>query len=731
MALDEADWKALAELLAPHQLQTARAEYPTFGQQTGTPDRDLFLQYLHRQAVITDEQLSKGLRIRLRPELLHVSVLEDPSQWTPPPGEETSPGGQYAFLGVIGQGAMGAVWVAKDRSLCRKVAFKELDADRGAQYVARQRFVSEAQITAQLDHPNIPPVYSLEIGSGRVGYAMKLVEGRTLRDWLGDCYEARASGRPSPIPLSERLEWFLKVCDAVSYAHSREVLHRDLKPENVMIGPFGEVWVMDWGLARIAGDPVSAAPRPRAAAAFADSFDTQVGEGEGTPANMSPEQARGDRDLGPSSDQYALGLLLQEIVTLAPPVRVVDAHLARLAAVKGQREPLPRGVPTPLRAIIGRSCAVEPRRRYPSVAALAGDVRRYLRDDPIVALPEGPLRSVWRGLVRHRERVLMAGFLVLLVGVVVAVTSLNFAFVERWAAATRQERLGGRISRIGEQAHRIDKAILEYDRRLEVVAGSATQLLAHAEGRPDAVLYDSASFADPARRPPDLAADLAFGMPVSHAHPVVHGAPGTPPETVRAAGARLALLESELARQSGPDAPPVGWTFVGTESGVHVSWPGHGGLAADFDPRQRPWYRQARETDKPIWGAPYVDAGGLGFVVPCSRALRGPSGELLGVAGLDVPLRHVIDDMLVPAALPIREAWLLDAEGRILVSSLQGHAATEPAPRFPDDRVVADARAQRTSTSRRADGTWYLAYPLSAVGWSYVVAVDESVLLRE
>jgi hypothetical protein len=150
-----------------------------------------------------------------------------------------------------------------------------------------------------------------------------------------------------------------------------------------------------------------------------------------------------------------------------------------------------------------------------------------------------------------------------------------------------------------------------------------------------------------------------------------------------------------------------------------------------FDPRTRPWYVQARETDQPVWGAPYVDAGGLGLVVPCSRALRGADGALLGVAGLDVPLRHVIDDMLAPPSLPIREAWLLDREGRILVSSRDGNPDVESPPPFPDRQVLEDARAQRTSTTRRDDGSWFLAFPLSAVGWSYVVGVDERVLLAE
>jgi hypothetical protein len=114
--------------------------------------------------------------------------------------------------------------------------------------------------------------------------------------------------------------------------------------------------------------------------------------------------------------------------------------------------------------------------------------------------------------------------------------------------------------------------------------------------------------------------------------------------------------------------------------------------------------------------------------VPCSRALRGPNDELLGVAGLDVPLRHVVDDMLAPPALPIREAWLLDDAGRVLVSSAAPDRV--PAPEvFPEPAVVEHARSRRFATVRHDDGAWYLVYHLSAVGWSYVVEVDEAALL--
>jgi serine/threonine protein kinase len=609
MALDESDWRALADIVGSDKISDLRPRYLEFTQTTADTGRDMFARYLYRQGLLTEQQLVRALRVRLRPELTVASNLE-PSARRVGADPESSPSGQYALLGVVGSGAHGRVWVAKDRDLRRKVAWKQLDSDAGADGLRRQRFVAEAQITAQLDHPSVPPVYAIEADAdGEIGYAMKLVEGRTLRERLAECYAERVAGRPSPVTLADRLEWFLKICEAVAYAHSRDVIHRDLKPDNVLVGPFGEVWVTDWGAARIAGE-ASSAPRTGTPGAFSDSLSTQAGEVEGTPAHMAPEQARGE-PAGPAADQYSLGLLLQEIITLVHPVKAVDAHLARLAAMKGQREPLPGQVHRALRAIVGRACALEPARRYPSVAHLAADVRRHLRDEPVAAAPEGLFRTAYRALVRHREWVLLGGVGVLVLGVVVAVSSVNLMFAERWSATARQERLGAGISRIGEQAHRIDKEILEYDRRLEVAAGSATQLLLHGVGDAERPIHDSASFADPARRPADLTSDPRFGVATSRGHPVFHAAPGTSAARLEDTARRLVHLQAELNRQAGPGSPPIGWTFVGTEEGVHMSWPGHAGLAPDYDPRTRPWYTQARTSTTPVWGAPYVDAGGL------------------------------------------------------------------------------------------------------------------------
>ncbi|MGE0432592.1 MAG: serine/threonine-protein kinase, partial [Planctomycetota bacterium] len=208
--------------------------------------------------------------------------------------------GRYHVRGELGRGGMGAVLRAFDRDIRREVAVKVMLPGTGDR-VARARFLTEGQVTGQLEHPNIVPVHELGLDAdGRMFIAMRLVRGRSLRQVL-----KAAAADPGTFPLVQRLDVFRKVCDAVAFAHSRGVIHRDLKPDNVMVGHFGEVQVMDWGLARLldAPDPADRAglaPKDMAPDGVEVDDDgtarTLDGQIVGTPAYMPPEQVEGDRD---------------------------------------------------------------------------------------------------------------------------------------------------------------------------------------------------------------------------------------------------------------------------------------------------------------------------------------------------------------------------------------------------------------------------------------------------
>jgi eukaryotic-like serine/threonine-protein kinase len=249
----------------------------------------------------------------------------------------------YELLGPVGRGGMGVVYRARDLRLGREVAVKLLREDHPADSAACARFVAEAQITGQLQHPGIPAVHELgTLPDGRPFLAMKLVKGRTLHELL----------KERPDPGHERGRFvavFEHICQAVGYAHAHRVLHRDLKPGNVMVGAFGEVQVMDWGLAKVLAAEVPAAgqdedePAETVAAVtaietpLAADSATRTGAVMGTPAYMAPEQAGGEvRKLGPRSDVFGLGAILCEILTGRPPYAGKDANAVRLQAVRGE-----------------------------------------------------------------------------------------------------------------------------------------------------------------------------------------------------------------------------------------------------------------------------------------------------------------------------------------------------------------------------------------------------------
>ena len=256
---------------------------------------------------------------------------------------------RYEITGVAGHGGMGTVYIARDQVLDRDVAVKVIDlADQKGSHAARLE--REARILSRLDHPGIVPIHDAgRLPDGRAFYIMKLVNGRRLDEVI------REQG-----PLAERLNLFSRILDAVAFAHAHDVVHRDLKPENVMVGGFGEVYVMDWGVAQDGSD-----------------FEAAI---VGTPGFMPPEQATAaavDR----RADIFALGALL--------------ANLAGREAV------------APLRAIASKARHVDAESRYQSVEALAADLSRYRNQQPVEAYRESAAEKIVRLYRRYELPILL------------------------------------------------------------------------------------------------------------------------------------------------------------------------------------------------------------------------------------------------------------------------------------------------------------------------------------
>jgi formylglycine-generating enzyme required for sulfatase activity/tRNA A-37 threonylcarbamoyl transferase component Bud32 len=276
---------------------------------------------------------------------------------------------RYRRLGPLGMGGMGEVSRVWDEELKRTVAMKVLRAALADQPALLARFVEEAQIGAQLQHPGIVPVYEVgRLEDGRLYFTMQEIHGEVLHERIAALHAGQ--GEVDGTALRALLGLFLRACEAVAYAHKHGVLHRDLKPSNIMIGGSGEVFVVDWGLAKV----VQEAAHPAAAPVITqrtgtDDFQTRVGRVAGTPAYMAPEQARGElAQADPRADVYALGGILHHILTGAAPRRDGEA-LPRL----GQG-----ALPGPLRALCARALALEPADRHPHAGALADELRDWL-----------------------------------------------------------------------------------------------------------------------------------------------------------------------------------------------------------------------------------------------------------------------------------------------------------------------------------------------------------------
>ena len=313
------------------------------------------------------------------------------------------------------QGGLGDVFIAHDRQLDRDVALKRIKPELAEDEGSRNRFIREAEITGQLEHPNIAPVYSLGLDRDQLPfYAMRFIEGQPLHEAIADFAKIRAAGKKQGerlFALRKLLGRFKAVCDAVAYAHSRGILHRDIKPANVILGRFGETILADWGLAKKIGSPESDSPAgPLEHGEHDGTRMTEHGSVLGTLPYMSPEQAQSATGpLTAASDIYSLGATLYHLLTGRAPFAGKDYEQVRRKVIQGDFPP-PRqidpAVPGALEAIVKKAMAREPGDRYKTATALAEDIEHWLADEPVSAWREPLLVRAGRGMRRHRTLVL-------------------------------------------------------------------------------------------------------------------------------------------------------------------------------------------------------------------------------------------------------------------------------------------------------------------------------------
>jgi hypothetical protein len=765
----------LRRLLEPHTEADVTSTFQKFRESMHSEDLGQFVDYMVAQGLLAPEA-APVVAAELRAGSEEATIAEPRGATTlwgsaePQSAAPRSPAASLRLSDVLGQGGMGIVFRGEQVDLGRSVAFKQLlDASNET---LRERFVREARITAQLDHPAIVPVHFLELSprATSIGYAMKLVEGKTLRVLLTETAELYKAGKPidAEHSLPTRLEHFLKICDAVAFAHDRRIIHRDLKPSNFMIGKFGEVYVMDWGIAR----PIGAgpeAPSPSRKASGRDADLTQDGEIVGSASYMSPEQAEGrNQELDARADQYALGLILFELVSLRRAIEGASTVEVFTKASRGAKGPLEHvskneRIPAELRAIVDKATAFSPDQRYPSVAALADDLRSYLRGEAVTARPDNALGKLLRWMNRHRRTTLVTVVVALALAASAVAWSLYRRTADQLAARELADKQTALYGDVATQAHAIDSQFQQMEEALEGLRAAAEWALAAPTPLADqAPIFLDTDFADPARRPKDFTNQTAYRWPVSPSHPVVGIAPGTDRAAMMPTIRKLSPLRhhlramfagaiddnalhtpeqlSELILQR---RSPIDYVYVDLPQGVHFHFPGVDALPPGYDVRTAGFYQMSANKRGKRWGRPYVDSTtdeqGDDLVLPCTQGLWSASGEFIGVAGVEITVTKLVETSLAVPKRKTLRASLLDQDGKRVIDSFDAGKRFKASGKdegieledFDIPEVVTAVRAGAEGIREvRRDGRPLLAVfvRLNVLGWYYVVEVDPQTI---
>ncbi len=581
---------------------------------------------------------------------------------------------------VFDGGGQGIISKATDKTLYRTVAVKSLRKEILDNPALRQAFITEAIITAQLEHPAIVPIHGLfSDDENGIHQVMKLIKGHSLKEELNRFITLRkqmgpkiSSGVMTQL-YHERIKLLLKVCDAISYAHSRGIIHCDLKPENIMIGEYGEVYVMDWGLARPYRDELGRIIKPNPDAPL-----------DGTPRYMPADVFMG-RPRDERTDIFALGLILFEMITLRHGFSGKSIQDVIQRVKNNQRNPIVNrfgySISPDLRAIIDKATSFAPEDRYQHVSELADDLHRYLDGLAVAARPENIIEKFFRGVRRYSHTLVI----LLLVS-----WGISGFFITSHLRDLNQET----GTELEEQRHsamnqRINMRMMEYEHRLSTMDAKTIR---SAIGLSNILVEFASSLGYTSQSagilldndlPPINNQTKKIGMPIvpyrqitaqtgifspvynDYIKPDVCSyqvPPGASHDQISAELERLAPLtidlrnmvlnSSAVLREIGHADPTytliqegllIRRAYIGVnDTHLHLAYPGSGSYPDNYDNHAREWYSaallQAERTfdRKAIWGRPYMDTSNKQQVLTCSIPVFSPSREFLGVVAFDI-----------------------------------------------------------------------------------------------
>ncbi len=744
-----------------------------FCEENGCDKDDRFIIELYRSRRINVEEL-KSFQFLKKVEM---TALSDPAKTedTNPSTARVQPNqveDNFTIVESIDEGGMGEILIAQDNELGRAVAYKRIHPHVAEVPSYLERFLMEARVTAQLQHPNIVPVYQMKVDGDEAAYAMKLIQGKTLKDIITESQQQldERAKLDKHHNLQARLEHFLKVCDALHYAHRKGVIHRDLKPLNIMVGPYNEVYVMDWGIAKIISvdGEVFDDMTEKVGANTDDSTDeTKVGQLLGTPSYMSPEQATGQNDvIDHRSDLFSLGLILFELITLRRAY-IADEKLNVLGkASQGQlAEPVPyakyMAIPKQLIAIVNKATRFDPDDRYATVEEFADDIRRYMRGVAIKAKRDTLTQKLMRWMNRHRLAVLNIVAYSILFSLAAIGWSIYHQQQGKIDAQLKEQQVSSFLTNVATKSQLIDAEFLKYEGILEGLAHSAANLL--TQGKEDETPYfTDQDIASGDRIPPDYADSSIYGFPISIGWHVNKLAPDVKLGDVEPLIKKINPLRHSFQRlmlksykeivtpeDKGrakqvihEQGLPLIWSYIGLEEGLFTEYPGKTGYPPEFDPRKRPWYQGTLGNKGAQWLKPYIDVGGQGVLLPCTSPLFGDQGKFLGVAGVEIKLDYIRNNLISMTGFAgIENTYLLNEEGRIVVASTDTAESYKlgtlinsirdltvyPRPEIVD--AVLQGKSGYINYEEHGKEKLIAYYRLNSIGWYYLAEANASQVL--
>lgn len=611
----------------------------------------------------------------------------------------------YELESQIAEGGQGMLFRGKDKKLHRLIAVKSLHPEKSGDLRQRRFFLTEARVTAQLDHPAIVPIYTLNSDRKHgLHLAMKLINGITLKAYLEQVStHYRLDGVNSfdeEKAMRNRLETFLKICDALEYAHSRNVMHCDLKPANIMIGEYHETYLMDWGIAR----PIRTSEPSLTLT--------------GTPQYLSPEAIQGEK-CDQRADIFAMGAILFEVVMLKTAFTGTTAEELMANIRDGNMEPLEHRfgarINNDLKAILSKALANDPSDRYQQIGELSADLRRYLMGLEVRANPDNLLMKVIRWSYIHRRVTLILLLLALLVGAGALSYSLyqNYRFSEEMRQ--RDYALGVAFSVCTRAAYQLDEQFLKMEQMTDLLAADVRFLLKYdvhdKPGKKDyhrvrdirrvhspTMIYSAfhRGTIDPGSLVYNVTPDTEQKQLEQRLEPLSRFIPRllqvilASPRNAKVLPNRLEQMKQEAFAQG----TPVIRVLFGFSDGLYVAYPAAGAFPEHYDPRTRIWYKIVAESKDggPVWTRPYIDSiPEIGLVISCCAPLHLQDGGLDGVCAIDISLAELIEELHSAgnSGSYVEEKAIVNDSGQIIVSTTRSFAEAKLRRyHLPDEEVT-------------------------------------------